>query len=266
MWFIAGANVQASHRPGPLKWWVLAFAIGAVAAARAEAPVVLPCRPTIACTAQIEKPGLLVIEAGYLLRRLTPDVTQHSVPFLIKLSFNDWLQGQFGSNGPTFANGASPARFQDDLTAGMKVRLFQRESTAVSLSATLSVPLPAQLGYLRTWDALFVGYLSQDLPLGFSADLNAGLNLWRIESSPLLQAWAALAINHDLPAGLTAMVEVYRFGAAQPVSPRDGGLLVALSYTAAPWLVLDGGTDLGLVSDRALSVFIGFTVSPVHLF
>jgi len=39
-------------------------------AARAEEPTVLPCRPTIACTAQIETPGLLTLEAGYLLRKL----------------------------------------------------------------------------------------------------------------------------------------------------------------------------------------------------
>jgi hypothetical protein len=50
------------------------------------------------------------------------------------------------------------------VTAGIKARLFRRESTAISVSATLSAPLPAQPGYLRTWDALFVGYLSQNLP------------------------------------------------------------------------------------------------------
>ena len=74
-------------------------------AAHAGEASVLPCRPTIACTAHIEAAGLLTLEAGYLLRKLDKDVTQRSMPFLFKLSFNDWLQGQLGSNGPTFADG-----------------------------------------------------------------------------------------------------------------------------------------------------------------
>jgi hypothetical protein len=53
--------------------------------ARAESKTeVLPRRPTIACTAQIEAPGVLVMEAGYLRKDLA-GATQHSVPFLLKL-------------------------------------------------------------------------------------------------------------------------------------------------------------------------------------
>lgn len=235
------------------------------AAARAEEPSVQPCRPTIACTAQIEDAGLLTLEAGYLLRRLSGNVTQQSAPFLIKLSFNDWLQGQLGSNGPTAADGPTPAQFHDDVTAGIKARLLRRESTAVSVSATLSAPLPSQTGYLRTWDALFTGYLSQRLPLGVTADLNLGLNVWRIEGAPLPQPWAALSFNRDLPAGLTAMAEVYRFGGADPVSPRDAGLLLALSLGVASWLVFDGGVDAGLGARRSVSIFAGATVAPARL-
>jgi hypothetical protein len=235
------------------------------AAAHAEDPSVLPCRPTIACTARIEAPGLLAVEAGYLLRKLDNGVTQHSVPFLLKLSFNGWLQGQLGSNGPTMTNGEVQYRFHDDLTLGMKARLLRSTSTTLSASATLSAPLPAQTGYLRTWDALLVGYLSQELPLGVSADFNLGLNLWRLDGSPLAQPWAALALNHDLAAGFTAMAEVYRFARAEPVAPRDAGLLSAISYSAASWLVLDGGADFGLSSGRSLSVFAGLTFSPARL-
>lgn len=242
-----------------------ALAAFAAAAARAEEPSVLPCRPTIACTAQIEEAGLLTLEAGYLLRKLDRDVTQHSVPFLLKLSFNGWLQGQLGSNGPTFAGGDAPARFHDDVTAGLKIRLLRRESTAISLSAALSAPLPAQRGYLRTWDALFTGYLSQALPLGATADLNLGLNLWRLDGTPIAQPWAALALNRGLLAGFTAMAEVYRFAGAQPVAPRDAGVLLAVSYNLTSLLVLDGGADLGLASGRSLSAFAGLTFSPAHL-
>jgi len=86
------------------------------AAAHAEDATVLPCRPTIACTAQIEVPGLLTVEAGYLLLKLDNPGSQQSAPFLIKLSANDWLQWQLGSNGPTFAGGSAPEPFFDDVT------------------------------------------------------------------------------------------------------------------------------------------------------
>jgi len=249
---------------GHVKRFVVALA-GLAAAARAKEGSVLPCRPTIACTAQIETAGLFILEAGYLLRKLDKQVTQHSVPFLLKLSFNDWLQGQLGSNGPTVTDGTLPARFHDDVTAGIKARLFRRESTAISVSATLSAPLPAQPGYLRTWDAFFVGYLSQNLPLGVSADFNVGLDLWRIDGSPIAQPWVSLALDRELPAGFTAMAEVYRFEGAQPVSARDAGVLLALSYNVARWLVLDGGADFGLLRERSLSIFADLTLSPAHL-
>jgi|GEM_PF-4585657 len=61
------------------------------------------------------------------------------------------------------------------------------------------------------------------------------------------------------------MAELSRFGGAQPVSPRDAGALFAISSAAAPWLVVDGGVDFSLVSDRSLSLFAGLTLSPAHL-
>jgi hypothetical protein len=63
--------------------------------------------------------------------------------------------------------------------------------------------------------------------------------------------------------GVTA--DLNRFAAAQPMAPRDAGMLLAISYNVTSWLVLDGGADLGLASGRSLSAFAGFTLSPAHL-
>jgi hypothetical protein len=102
----AVAGVKGISDLGVFDTMGVAAALFALAtAAPAEEASVLPCRPTIACTAHIEAAGLLTLEAGYLLRKLDKGVTQRSMPFLFKLSFNDWLQGQLGSNGPTFADG-----------------------------------------------------------------------------------------------------------------------------------------------------------------
>jgi hypothetical protein len=226
----------------------------------------LPCRPTIACTAQIEAPGVLVLEAGYLLKDLAGG-PQHSVPFLVKLSLDDRLQLQLGSNGPTFAEGPIPQRFQDDLTLGAKLRLLRTDVTALSISATASLPIPLrQTGSLKTYDMLLAALLSRELPLGVTADLNLGLDLWRLERAPLVQPWAALSLNHPLPLGLTGTAEIYRFRSALPVATRDAGALFALAWQAADWLVLDGGGDLGLLPDvRSLSIFAGFTLTPARL-
>ena len=226
---------------------------------------VLPCRPTIACTAQIEAPGVLVLETGYLRKYVGG--TQHSVPFLLKLSLDERLQLQLGSNGPTFADGSISQRFQDDLTLGAKLRLVRADETALSVSATASLPIPArQTGYQKTFDLLLAALLSRELPLRVTADLNLGLDVWRLERAPLVQPWAALSLNHPLPLGLTGTAEIYRFRSALPVAARDAGVLFALAWQAADWLVLDGGGDLGLLSAaRSLSVFAGFTLTPARL-
>src|SRR5271170_5712730 len=45
----------------------------------------LPCRPTIACTADLVSPGLFELETGMLFRRLG-DTRQWTLPFLAKLT------------------------------------------------------------------------------------------------------------------------------------------------------------------------------------
>ena len=226
---------------------------------------VFPCRPTVACTAQIEAPGVLVLEAGYLRKDLA-DSTQHSVPFLFKLSLDERLQLQLGSNGPTFADGSTPQRFHDDLTLGAKLRLLRTDETAFSVSATASLPIPArQTGYEKTYDLFLAALLSRELPLRVTADLNFGLDVWRLERAPLVRPWAALSLNHQLPLGLTGTAEIYRFWSAIPVAARDAGVLLALAWQGADWLVFDGGCDLGLLSaERSLSVFAGVTLTPVR--
>ncbi len=83
----------------------------------------LPCRPTIACTADFVPPGVVELEMGYIYRRLGIGANQHSAPFLLKLTLADWVQLQFGSNGLTRASQPAPAFFFDDVTLGLKFHL-----------------------------------------------------------------------------------------------------------------------------------------------
>ena len=112
---------------------------------------------------------------------------------------------------------------------------------------------------------LLTALVSRELPLGATADLNLGLDVWRLERAPLLQPWAALSVNRPLPLGLTATVEIYRLRCALPVAAADGGALFALAWQATDWLVLDGGYDIGLLSGaRSGSIFAGFTLTPTR--
>jgi hypothetical protein len=239
------------------------------ASARADDQVTaLPCRPTIACTADIVPPGALELEVGYLYRSLNGGVNQHSVPFLFKLTLARWLQLQVGGNGPTFADRPVPVRYVDDVDFGFKLHLVDQTAgrPSMAVSAALSVPLADDMpGFVRTYDVLVTAYATKDIAW-LHADLNAGLNLWRVEGPIAAQPWVALALSAPLPAGLGAMIEGYYFARAQPLAPRDAGLLLAASYSPRPWIVLDAGGDLGLVrSTRAASAFVGLTVVPIVL-
>ncbi len=227
----------------------------------------IPCRPTIACTADIVPPGVLELEAGYLYRRLGNAANQSSVPFLFKLTVAEWLQLQLGSNGPTVASEPSQARYLDDVVAGVKLHVLDQSPTApsISLSSALSVPTFEATGYTPTYDALFTVYVTKDLGW-LHADWNLGGSVLRIERSPRLQAWTALALSIQLPRGFTAMLEGYYFSDAPPLAPSDGGLLAAVSYQPRKSVVFDTGIDLGLVhATRAASAFVGVTLVPARL-
>ncbi len=226
----------------------------------------LPCRPTIACTADIVAPGAFELEMGYLYRRLDGGVNQHSIPFLAKLSVAEWLQIQVGGNGPTFADGPVAVRYVDDITAGLKFHLLDQRGwvPSVSVSATLSLPISAAQGFIRTYDALFTTYVSKDFGW-LHADFNVGLNLWRLEGPVAVQPWTALSLSVGLPANFGTMLEGYVFAGAAPVSPRDAGVLTGATYSPEPWLVFDLGVDVGLIhATRVVSLFAGMTVVPVR--
>jgi hypothetical protein len=227
----------------------------------------LPCRPTIACTADLVPPCALEIEAGVIARR-SPSGRQRTFPVLFKLTMARWFQLQVASNGYTFQRGSVPTQYLDDVSLGGKLHLADQGEAlpSVSLSAAFSVPtFSGQEGYVRAYDAFFTAYVTKDVgPV--HADLNAGLNEWSIDASPRAQPFVALALSVPLPPPFVIMAEAYLFGDGGPLAPHDGGLLVALSHAPERWLVFDLGCDAGfLPSSRAWSLFVGMTVVPAVL-
>lgn len=230
----------------------------------------LPCRPTIACTADVVAPGLFELETGMLFRRLA-GARQWSFPFLAKQTLTSFAQLQVGSNGvTTLFDGASGTYF-DDVSAGVKLHLLDQSSWAPSLSFSGAVAFPVAEptggpgGYFPGEDAFFIAYVTKDLgPV--HADLNLGLSDWGLESGTRGQEWLALALSAALPAPFGVMAENYYFTSAAPFATRDGGLLFAFSVSPRPWLVFDFGGDIGYFrDDRSYSAFVGMTLVPLRL-
>jgi hypothetical protein len=229
----------------------------------------LPCRPTIACTADIVSPGSFELETGMLFRRLDARGRQWTFPFLAKLTLARWIQLQVGSNGYTSLwDEPTGVRYFDDLSAGAKLHLVDQGTIvpSVSVSAAAAVPvMGAQPGYAPAYGALSTAYVTKDIgPI--HADLNLGFNVLAADGASSAQEWVALALSGPLPPPFGVMVETYYFTPAASLASRDGGLLFALSYTPKAWLVFDAGGDVGYFpSVRPFSAFVGMTVIPAVL-
>ena len=251
----------------------LAALLGAVVGLRAvctmaaelpdERDRAVPCRPTIACTADFVPPGTFEIESGALYRRLPANTSQWTFPVLFKLTLLDELQWQVGTNGYTVLRGKTPASYLDDVVIGPKLHLHDQGESwpSLTISAQASIPTFRRAGYLRTYDALLTLYVTKDLgPVHL--DSNAGLNVWRVDD-PIVQVLEATALTMNLLPTFQVMAEGYAFSDASPIAARDAGVLFAVSETPVPWLVLDQGADLALFRDtRSFSLFVGVTIVP----
>jgi hypothetical protein len=247
----------------------LALAIAAAHAVPSRADVTpdatasaMPCRPTIACQADFVPAGVLELEAGYIYRRLGNGADENGFPFLLKLTLIDRLQLQVGTNGATFITAPSQASYFDNATVGLKLHFHDQSKyvPSLSVSATLSVPTFEAMGYVRAYDALFTAYITKDIGR-LHVDWNVGFDAWRIDGSPLAQAWTALALSTSLPHSFGAMLESYYFSDASPLSAEDAGVLIAGGFQPKKRIVIDAGVDIGLVhATRDVSAFVGMTL------
>jgi hypothetical protein len=228
----------------------------------------LPCRPTVSCTADIATPGTLEVEGGLQASRLSEQTRAWSYPFLLKQTLSKLLQLQVGSNGFTSLHGGSPAQYLDNVGVGPKLHLHDQGEQwlalpSLALTAQLSVPTFKRDGYVRVYDGFVTGHASKDVGL-LHVDWNVGLNVWRLDGTPLGQGFTALALSTSLPPPFAVALEGYVFSDAAPLAGHDGGVRAAVSMTPRPWLVLDVGGDVGFFpSARAYTTFVGMTIIPV---
>jgi hypothetical protein len=223
---------------------------------------VVPCRPTISCTANIEAPGIFAVEAGVEYAHGGTDST--ITPVLLKQSLTTWLQLQAGSNGYTLLQGDTHAQYLANILFGPKFHLLNEGESvpAMAVSAQVGVPSNPTRGFVRTYDVLLVGYLSKDFGK-VHVDFNAGLDIGNLPGTAVPQYFLALAGSTSLTKYTGFELEAYFFYNSN-LAPNDGGIRVALTFPLRSWLVLDCGADIGFYwPARYFSVFGGISIIPV---
>jgi hypothetical protein len=218
----------------------------------------LPCRPTVACTADIVAPGVVEFEVGYAAQLKLPN-WQEGTPFLIKLSVARWLQIQLGATGNVATSNASFSSF----APGLKLHLQDQHDGLPSVSVSAAVVIPTDS--TSTWNVLTTLYLSRDFRW-LHTDFNLGLYILDLDHAQHFQPVVALAFSTELRHHVSPMLELHFIGDAAPLSHVESGVLAGLAWAPRPWLVFDAGLDVSFVpSTRTLTLFVGATIAPARL-
>lgn len=249
----------------------IAAGLLAFAGARARAAFpgdehrVLPCRPTIACTADLVPPGSLEIEMGIATKRASNAALVHSDPLLLKLTLFEWAQLQVGTNGRISSSVDHREKYVDRVDLGLKVHVHDQTQVTPSLAFSFSLSVPswdAAPGRGSDHDALAIAYVTKDFGW-LHLDLNLGVAAFAVGHGGGTQPFVALASSAALNRVFGVMLEEYFFADASPLAPKDAGVLFALTHSPRPWLMFDFGGDVGLFpSTRAWTAFVGATIIP----
>jgi hypothetical protein len=237
----------------------------AVHGARASADdlQVLPCRPTITCTADLAAPGTLELELGYQLTLPRASPNAQTTPFLAKLPVLHWLELQAATNGFT-ATGS--ARYVDNAVVAAKFHIRDQSTTSPSLAITASISLPtvAEMGYVHVYDAELVVHASKDVGK-LHVDVNAGVIADDLGGKRISQTFVAAAATYPLTATVAVALEPHYFGTAAPFAERDAGLIGAIEVAVRSWLVFDAAIDAVRWDQRSIAVIAGTSIAPARL-
>jgi hypothetical protein len=247
------------------RWYLTCVALlSAGAASAADSPDELqatPYRPTVSNPADLPVPHHLEWEAGGYAGRDPGDARHISVPYLLKYAFTDDFGLLIG--GESFVvdrSSGDTARGWGDTSVTMKFHHAVSESTGIGLEAAVALPTASHdLGTGQT-DYTLNGIASTEV-LQCAVDINVGYTrLGRPDpgTSRDVVSWA-VAASHDVAAKWGFAGELS--GINQSGAHGTAQFLSALSFSATPTLVFDGGALLGLNRDSTrYGVFTGVTM------
>lgn len=214
-----------------------------------------PERPTVATHAYAVAPGYIEVEQGISARGT--DGLSQATSWDVNIKIGVTPHVQLALFGPLFlrtGTGHGPG----DWGAALKLRAAVSDRMAVALVPAATVPTGregAGLGAGRMLGQL-VAVLSADGPGGVHLDLNAGplgIGVGRPQ-------WLATASFGRGLGKWGAAGELFRISAGA-AGARQAGVLGALTFAPAPWIVLDGGGIAGLGSGSPEALFVGITTN-----
>ena len=175
-----------------------------------------PCRPTVACTAELVPAGHVEVELGGL-----SGASGSSVNLLTKVSLLDRLQLQLGTDSFLLFDGRQLTAI-DGAVAVLKGQLFTQTGWRPTLALSARVALPTRPPLPAAQEAVDLGgtvHLSKDFDW-LHADLNGTVTAFGLRE---VQGQGALAFSTSLPLHFGAALEVHStFG--NPRRPNDGGV------------------------------------------
>ena len=220
-----------------------------------------PYRPTVSNPADLPVPRHFEWEAGGYTERDSGDARHTSVPYLLKYAFNEDVGVLVGGESLVAdRSGGETTRGWGDTSVAMKFHHAVSESTGLGLEAGVTLPTAANdLGSGHA-DYTVNGIVSTEAA-GCDVDINLSytrLGVADTGTSRDTVGWA-IAASHDIGEkwGLAGELS----GTGQRGTRGAAQFLSAVSFTAAPTLVFDGGALFGLNRDSPrYAVFAGVTM------
>jgi hypothetical protein len=220
-----------------------------------------PYRPTVSNPAGLPVPHHFEWEAGGYGERDAGDARHFSVPYLLKYAFTDDVGVLVG--GESFSadrGGGETTRGWGDTSVEMKLHHALSESTGIGLEAGMTLPAASHdLGSGHV-NYMLNGIVSTEA-VGCDIDVNVTYTHLGVADAGTAreQVGWAVAASHDLAGkwGLAGEIS----GTGQRGTHGEAQFLSALSFTAAPTLVFDGGALFGLNRESPrYGLFAGVTM------
>jgi hypothetical protein len=245
------------------RYFVLSLAAMLLSAAAASGDELkaTPYRPTVSNPADLPVPQHFEWEAGGYSERDAGNARHFSVPYLLKYAFNEDVGVLVG--GESFVvdrGGGDTTRGWGDTAVTMKFHHALSESTGIGLEAGATLPTAShELGSGHT-DYTLNGIVSTEA-VGCDVDVNVSYTRLGVADpgTGRDQLGWAIAASHDL-AGKWGLAGEFS-GTGQHHTHGESQFLSAVSFTAAPTLVFDGGALFGLNRDSPrYGLFAGVTM------
>ena len=220
-----------------------------------------PYRPTVSNPADLPQPHHFEWEAGGYSEHDSGDARHFSVPYLLKYAFSQDVGVLVG--GESIVNdrsGGDTAHGWGDTTVELKLHHALSESTGIGLEAGAKLPTASNdLGSGHT-DYLLNGIVSTEAA-GCDVDMN--VTYTRLGSADpgtsRDQLGWAVAGSHDLSDKWGVDGEFS--GSVQRGTVGSAQVLGAVTFTAAPTVVFDGGALFGLNRESPrYALFAGMTM------